>query len=78
MLVSEALAEHGFEPYRADSAIRMRNCPFHPLATREPDLVCGINRAYLDGILEGVGADRRMIAELAPRAGECCVQIRPG
>lgn len=76
-LVREVLSEHGFEPYPAGSAIRMRNCPFHPLAARDPNLVCGLNREYLDGILDGLGADGRMVAELAPRAGECCVEIRP-
>jgi predicted ArsR family transcriptional regulator len=71
------LAEHGFEPFRATpDCIRLRNCPFHPLAAQAPDLVCGLNRAYLAGVLTGLRADS-VTAELAPKAGECCVQLRP-
>ncbi|HJQ46365.1 MAG TPA: transcriptional regulator [Amycolatopsis sp.] len=68
------LARHGFEPYRAEGpCVRMRNCPFHPLAERAPDLVCGLNHAFLTGYAEGSGM--RVVA--SPRAGECCVQLCP-
>jgi predicted ArsR family transcriptional regulator len=76
-LACEMLAEHGFEPYREGAAVRLRNCPFHPLAARAPEFVCGLNREYLAGVLAGLGADGRLVAELAPRPGECCVEIRP-
>ena len=66
------LAEHGFEPYRAgESCLRMRNCPFHPLAARAPGLVCGLNHAFLSGYVEGSG----MRAVPSPHAGECCVEL---
>ncbi|HKC26682.1 MAG TPA: hypothetical protein VKB75_01600 [Jatrophihabitans sp.] len=71
------LAEQGFEPYRSGDAVRLRNCPFHPLAAQAPALVCGLNRDYLAGVVEGLGADGAVVAELAPRPGECCVQISP-
>jgi predicted ArsR family transcriptional regulator len=77
-LARDVLAEHGFEPYSSETGLRLRNCPFHPLAARDPALVCGLNRAYLSGVLDGLGAEGRIAAELAPRAGECCVEIRPG
>jgi predicted ArsR family transcriptional regulator len=54
----------------------LRNCPFHPLAARAPELVCGINHAYIAGVLEGMKANR-VRADLTPRAGECCVEVRP-
>ena len=76
-LAERVLADQGFEPYRAGPAVRLRNCPFHPLAARAPEFVCGLNREYIDGILAGIGAGDRAVAELAPRAGECCVQLRP-
>lgn len=76
-LAEEVLAEQGFEPYREGAALRLRNCPFHPLAARSPDFVCGLNREYLDGVLDGIGADGRIVAELVPRPGECCVEIHP-
>jgi predicted ArsR family transcriptional regulator len=75
--VEEALAERGYEPYRPDPGrIRLRNCPFHPLAERAPALVCGLNLNLLDGFLDGLGADS-VEAVLAPEAGECCVEVRP-
>lgn len=52
----------------------MRNCPFHPLAGRTPQLVCGINHAFLTGFLDALGAFT-VTAVLAPRAGECCVEL---
>lgn len=70
------LGEYGFEPYRRDSVcIRLRNCPFHPLAQREPELVCGLNHAFVSGMLAGSQADA-LDAVLAPGAGECCVELR--
>ena len=76
-VAEDVLTEHGFEPYRVDGVVRLRNCPFHPLAAQNPEFVCGLNREYLGGVLDGIGADGRIVAELAPRPGECCVEIRP-
>ncbi|QIS08712.1 helix-turn-helix transcriptional regulator [Nocardia arthritidis] len=76
-LLQELLAAQGFEPGRLGSGcIRLHNCPFHPLAASEPELVCGLNRAYLTGMLDGLEADA-VEAALAPRPGECCVELRP-
>ncbi|MBF6301988.1 helix-turn-helix domain-containing protein [Nocardia amamiensis] len=75
-LVQGMLARHGFEPSRAaPTCVRMRNCPFHPLANTAPELVCGLNHAFCSGILTGLGADS-VQAVLAPRVGECCVEVR--
>ncbi|MGV9584780.1 helix-turn-helix transcriptional regulator [Nocardia farcinica] len=75
-LVQELLAAQGFEPSREGAGeVRLRNCPFHPLARREPELVCGLNHAYCAGMLAGLAADS-VEAVLAPRAGECCVALR--
>jgi predicted ArsR family transcriptional regulator len=75
-LAESLLARHGFEPHRTGTTVRLRNCPFHPLAAAAPDLVCGINHAYLEGVLAGFEVDGRVQAVLAPRAGECCVELR--
>lgn len=70
------LARYGFEPARTEPAcLRLRNCPFHPLAERSPALVCGINQAFLQGFLAGLHATT-VQATLAPEAGHCCVQLR--
>ena len=71
-----ALARLGFEPTRdSPVCLRLRNCPFHPLADKAPELVCGMNEAFLTGMLAGLGTPR-VRAVLAPRPGECCVQLR--
>lgn len=70
------LAGHGFEPSRLTTKnVRLRNCPFHPLAAHAPALVCGINHAFLAGFLDGLQAPS-VRAVLAPSPGECCVELR--
>jgi predicted ArsR family transcriptional regulator len=70
------LERHGFEPERAEpTRVWLRNCPFQPLAGQAPDLVCGINQAYLAGFLDGLDAPA-VSAVLAPRPGACCVELR--
>lgn len=75
--LSEAVLEqYGFEPQRrAPTELRLLNCPFHPLAARSPELVCGINHAFLGGFLTGLGTTG-IDAVLAPRPGRCCVELR--
>jgi predicted ArsR family transcriptional regulator len=74
------LAALGFEPESERDRVQLRNCPFHALATRQTALVCGLNHAFVDGLVEGLGgADVR--TRLAPRPGACCVELdrrRPG
>lgn len=74
-LAGDTLERHGFEPARdAPTLLRLRNCPFHPLAAKAPDLVCAINHAFLSGLLAGLNADT-VHATLAPRPGACCVEL---
>jgi predicted ArsR family transcriptional regulator len=78
---AHALAEMGFEPSlepagRSQAArITLANCPFHALAVRQPELICGINHAFVEGLLAGLGA-RRLAARLVPLPGGCCVEIQ--
>lgn len=76
LTIAEAvLARHGFEPHREGPiSLRLRNCPFHPLAAKAPELVCSINHAYLTGFLAGLGA-LTVQAVLVPTPGECCVRL---
>lgn len=69
--VSGLLAERGYEPYATSdgTVLRMRNCPFHALSERHPTLVCGMNLALLEGLLEGASV------RMDPRPGECCVVV---
>jgi predicted ArsR family transcriptional regulator len=75
-VAEETVAQHGYEPERKKrSCVRLRNCPFHPMAQRAPDLVCGLNHALLAGLVEGLRTPA-IEAVLAPAAGECCVELR--
>jgi predicted ArsR family transcriptional regulator len=70
------LQSYGFAPSReTPTAVRLRNCPFHPLAERSPTLVCAINHAFITGLLDGLEAHNAE-ATLVPEGGECCVQLR--
>jgi predicted ArsR family transcriptional regulator len=69
----DALDELGFEPARDGARILLDNCPFHDLAARHTALVCGLNHAFVDGLVSGLGADAR--TRLAPRPGRCCVEL---
>lgn len=68
------LLELGFEPAREGDAIELQNCPFHRLAARQTELVCGLNESFIRGLLDGVGV-RRLSTRLQPRPGRCCVRI---
>lgn len=71
-----ALTRLGFEPTPAhDGTVLLDNCPFHAIAVAHPELVCGLNLAFIGGLLEGLGLPQRPV--LAPRAGHCCVEIMP-
>ena len=71
-----ALRGCGYEPARTKNGdILLRNCPFHQLAKSHVDLVCGLNRDLIDGLLEGTGQGTGE-AVLAPQDGRCCVVIR--
>jgi predicted ArsR family transcriptional regulator len=73
--VEDALTSQGYEPCRGgDSVIRLRNCPFHHLAERHREVVCGMNLALIEGLTEGLGAAGWRPA-LDPRPGYCCVAL---
>jgi predicted ArsR family transcriptional regulator len=76
-LARTMMRRRGYEPsLDPDGVLRLNNCPFHPLAEHNRDLVCNINLAYLSGMLDGLGA-AALAATLAPRSGFCCVEVAP-
>jgi predicted ArsR family transcriptional regulator len=75
-VASEVLAGCGYEPYSDEGTVRLRSCPFHALAAQSRDLVCGLNRELVQGVVSGLGNETLDVA-LAPLPDECCVQLRP-
>ena len=76
--LTDALSAQGYSPVVQDAAegavIRLRNCPFHQLVQRHPELVCGMNLSLIGGML-----DRLHLPDwqpvLDPRPGHCCVAV---
>jgi predicted ArsR family transcriptional regulator len=75
--IEAALRERGYEPFRDECGVlRARNCPFHNLAAEHRDLVCGMNVAFVNGLLEGLDTTGAEV-KLDPRPGRCCVTLVP-
>jgi predicted ArsR family transcriptional regulator len=68
------LAGRGFEPTPVDGGLMLRNCPFDALARAHTALVCGVNRDYVGGVLDGLGCTHTA-ARLDPGADRCCVRV---
>lgn len=70
-----ALQERGFEPRaEASGEITLGNCPYHGLVDEYRELVCGMNLAWAQGLLEGAG-ELTAQARLEPQPERCCVVI---
>jgi predicted ArsR family transcriptional regulator len=70
--LQRALAEGGYEPIEQSSTIRLRNCPFDALVDAHRPLVCGMNLAIAEGLIEGRGVTA-LRPVLDPQPGYCCV-----
>ncbi|MFG2928060.1 helix-turn-helix transcriptional regulator [Streptomyces achromogenes] len=64
------LRARGYEPYREGETLRLRNCPFHALATEFPALICGMNLALIEGL-----APEEWSPAMDPCPGGCCVML---
>ncbi|MGP4028033.1 helix-turn-helix transcriptional regulator [Actinomadura sp. 3N407] len=69
--LAEVLSARGYDPVADEggAVLRMRNCPFHVVAEAFPPLVCGMNLALLEGLVEG---SSRVRVRMDPRPGWCC------
>ncbi|HEY5785097.1 MAG TPA: helix-turn-helix domain-containing protein [Microlunatus sp.] len=68
------LGNHGYEPRMVDDDVCLTNCPFDRLAAEHTDLVCGMNLALVDGVIDGLNI-QTMSARLEPQPGFCCVKV---
>jgi predicted ArsR family transcriptional regulator len=68
------LSAHGYQPSQTDDELCLRNCPFDRLAVDHTDLVCGLNLALIEGVLDALEAET-LSPRLAPQPGHCCVRV---
>lgn len=68
----EVLRGAGYAPERDPAGdLVLRNCPYDALVANHLELTCGMNVAWAEGVVEGVGAP--VTVEFAPAPGRCCV-----
>jgi predicted ArsR family transcriptional regulator len=73
--VAAVLSTQGYEPRMEEDALLLANCPFDALAQRHTQLVCGVNRCFVQGVADGLGGEE-LVASLEPEPGQCCVKVR--
>ena len=73
--VVDVLSGHGYQPRADGRDVVLDNCPFHALAGQDPDLVCGMNLAFVEGVVDGVGATK-LCPRLEPDQSRCCVRLK--
>jgi predicted ArsR family transcriptional regulator len=71
--LAAVLESQGYEPTLHDDTVGLANCPFDALARRHTDLVCSLNRSYVQGVADGLGC-AGVAARLEPEPGHCCVK----
>lgn len=74
-VIGEVLAEYGYEP-RVEGDLVLANCPFDRLASDHRDLICGMNRAFIDAVGRRLGCED-VEAQLDRDETRCCVRVVP-
>jgi predicted ArsR family transcriptional regulator len=75
--VRAALDEEGYQTRTDPAGLTLANCPFRALAAEHTALICGMNLAIMEGLLDrldrpgGLG----LAAVLDPAEGRCCVRL---
>jgi predicted ArsR family transcriptional regulator len=69
--LAEVLAGQGYEPHVEAGTVLLANCPFDALARKHTELVCGLNRSFVQGVADGLAC--QATARLEPSADRCCV-----
>jgi len=68
------LDDEGYETRSDPAGLTLANCPFRALAAEHTALVCGMNLAIMEGLLERLGR-LRSAAVFDPAEGRCCVRL---
>ena len=66
--VRGVLDEEGYETRHDPAGLTLANCPFRALAREYTSVVCGMNLAIMEGLLDRTGL--RLTALLDPAAGK--------
>jgi predicted ArsR family transcriptional regulator len=75
--VTAVLGEHGFEPEADGLDVRMRRCPFADVAHESPEVVCGLHRGLVEGVLDAVDSALRVDElRILPSPGLCVLRLR--
>lgn len=74
--VAQVLEVGGYEPRTTESGVDLSNCPFDALARRHTELVCGLNVALVEGVVDELRC-AHLEAVLDPQPDMCCVRVRP-
>jgi predicted ArsR family transcriptional regulator len=73
--LAAVLEDQGYEPTVSEDTLELANCPFDALARKHTELVCSLNRSYVQGVADGLGCTG-VAARLEPEPGHCCVKAR--
>ena len=67
----------GYEPEIEPAGdVCLWNCPYDALVQEHRNVTCGMNLAWAEGVVEGLGASD-VAVELNPEPGRCCVIFHP-
>ncbi|HET6795448.1 MAG TPA: helix-turn-helix domain-containing protein [Acidimicrobiales bacterium] len=75
--VARVLSGEGYRARVEGRRLVLDNCPFHAVADDQREVVCGVNLALVEGVLDGLGSSG-LEARLEPAPGRCCVEVRRG
>jgi predicted ArsR family transcriptional regulator len=72
--VSGVLTHLGYEPRRDGDAVALGNCPFDRLSADHRELICGMNRHFIESLDRRLGCDHVEVTDVPPGPG-CCVRL---
>lgn len=73
--LQQSLQRLGYAPAQEGNRLTLGNCPFHAIVQVAPQLTCGLNLAFINGLLNGLGVDADVTAALEPEVDACCVTL---
>jgi len=72
----QVLDQEGYQTQDDSAGITLANCPFQALAVEHREVICGMNQAIMEGLLERL-VRLRLTAISRPVTGQCCVRLAP-